>query len=100
MNLDFDEKRIDAMFMQFDHDGSGTIDASKFLRHLFPKTFHQLYGKQSLRKLTMSQSLDGLGGTSPTRGHESPASSNHADLQNVPELGKLGTQFSLSDLLR
>jgi hypothetical protein len=44
MNIGFDEKRIDELFLQFDLDNSGTIDASEFVRHLFPRTFYELYG--------------------------------------------------------
>ena len=49
MNIGFDERRIDELFLQFDMDNSGTIDASEFVRHLFPRTFYELYGHMDPR---------------------------------------------------
>mmetsp|Transcript_30290 Transcript_30290/g.48911 ORF Transcript_30290/g.48911 Transcript_30290/m.48911 type:complete len:148 (-) Transcript_30290:22-465(-) len=43
MRLGLSEERVNALFIQFDADRSGTIDSSEFIRHLFPKTFHQLF---------------------------------------------------------
>lgn len=44
MHIGLEEKRIFELFEQFDIDRSGSIDAPEFIRHLFPKTFHELYG--------------------------------------------------------
>jgi len=46
MNIGFDARRINELFCQIDADGGGTIDAEEFIRHLFPKTFHEIYSQQ------------------------------------------------------
>ena len=55
MNIGFDERRIDELFLQFDMDNSGTIDASEFVRYLFPRAFYEIYGHMDTR-ISMAES--------------------------------------------
>merc|ERR1719399_1931038 len=57
MDIGLHERRIDELFQQFDKDGSGSIDASEFVRHLFPQTFHELYGRLSQQALPPSKHI-------------------------------------------
>merc|ERR1719446_1062612 len=43
MRIAISDERIDQLFLRFDHDGRGVIDAPGFIRHLFPKAFHDMY---------------------------------------------------------
>lgn len=44
MNINIPTERCILLFEAFDTDGGGTIDAMEFIRQVFPKAYHVLYG--------------------------------------------------------
>jgi len=59
MQVGLQERRVNELFLQFDFDGSGTVSAAEFIRHLFPKIFYELHGwpedDQVLEKETLAE---------------------------------------------
>merc|ERR1719183_3499069 len=69
MNIGISDERVDNLFHNFDVDGSGSIDASEFVRHLFPRAFHEMYGDREGQALPRQLSDITLAATSYERQH-------------------------------